>query len=96
MTTFEVLRQKRHQILAIASKHGVTSIRVFGSVVRHEDSGGSDVDFLVKTGPKTSSWFPAGLVLDLEDLLGRRVEVVTENGLNPLIRDRVLAEAVAL
>jgi hypothetical protein len=96
MTTFDLLRQKRHQILAIATKHGVTSIRVFGSVARQEDSDGSDVDFLVTTGPKTSSWFPAGLVLDLEDLLGRHVEVVTENGLNPLIRERVLAEAVAL
>jgi hypothetical protein len=96
MTTFDLLRQKRHQILAIATKHGVTSIRVFGSVARQEDSDGSDVDFLVTTGPKTSSWFPAGLVLDLEDLLGRRVEVITENGLNPLIRERVLAEVVAL
>lgn len=96
MTTFDLLRQKRHQILAIGAKHGVTSIRVFGSVARQEDSGGSDVDFLVTTGPNTSSWFPAGLVLDLEALLGRRVEVVTENGLNPLIRQHVLAEAVAL
>jgi len=96
MTTFDLLRQKRRQILAITAKHGVTSIRVFGSVARQEDSGGSDVDFLVTTGPKTSSWFPAGLVLDLEALLGRHVEVVTENGLNPLIRDHVLAETVAL
>jgi predicted nucleotidyltransferase len=96
MTTFDLLRQKRQQILAIAAKHGVTSIRVFGSVARREDSGGSDVDFLVTTGPKTSSWFPAGLVLDLEALLSRHVEIVTESGLNPLIRQQVLAEAVAL
>lgn len=96
MTTFDLLRQKRHQILAVAAKHGVTSIRVFGSVARQEDSGDSDVDFLVTTGPKTSSWFPAGLVLDLEALLGRHVEVVTENGLNRLVREHVLAEAVAL
>jgi len=96
MTTFDLLRQKRHQILVIAAKHGVTSIRVFGSVARREDSGGSDVDFLVTTGSKTSSWFPAGLVLDLEVLLSRHVEIVTESGLNPLIRQQVLAEAVAL
>jgi len=96
MTTFDLLRQKREQILAIAEMHGVISIRVFGSVARQEDSGGSDVDFLVTTGPNTSSWFPAGLVLDLEALLGRQVEIVTENGLNPLLRKQILTEAVAL
>jgi len=96
MTTLDMLRQKREEILAIAAQHGVTSIRVFGSVARQEDSGDSDVDILVTTGPKTSSWFPAGLVLDLEALLGRQVEIVTENGLNPLIRQQVLAEAVAI
>ena len=96
MTTFDLLRQKRHQIIATAAKHGVTSIRVFGSVARREESDTSDIDFLVTTGPETSSWFPAGLVLYLEALLGRHVEVVTENGINPLIRQQVLAEAVAL
>ena len=56
----------------------------------------SDIDLLVSPGPETSSWFPAGLILDLESLLGRRVDVVTEKGLNPHLREQVLREAVPL
>jgi predicted nucleotidyltransferase len=67
---------------------------VFGSVARGEARPDSDVDFLIDVKPVTSSWFPAGLVQDLESLLGRRVEVVTERGLNHLIRDEVLREAL--
>lgn len=96
MTTFDRIQKMRDQILDLAKEHGVTSIRVFGSVVRGEDSPDSDIDFLVVIGPVTSSWFPAGLVLDLEDLLGRSVEVVTERSLDPRFRERILHEAVAL
>ena len=56
----------------------------------------ASVAFIQEKGPTTSSWFPAGLVLDLEELLGRRVEIVTEKALNPYLRDRVLCEAVPL
>ena len=69
---------------------------MFGSVARGEDRPDSDVDLLVDVGPTTSSWFPAGLILDLEQILGRPVEIVTDKGLNPLIRERVLREAVPL
>ncbi len=96
MTTLDYLHERRQQVLELAAKHGVTSIRVFGSVARREDSGDSDVDLLVTTGSRTSSWFPAGFILDLEALLGRRVDVVTETGLNPLLRNQVLEEAVLL
>ena len=96
MTTIDLLRTKRDDVLAIAQKHGVTSIKVFGSVARGEESAESDVDLLVTTGPEVSSWFPAGLILDLEHLLGRRVDIVTEAGVNSHIRDEVLSEAVAL
>ena len=96
MSTLETLRAKRDQILELASHHGVRAIRIFGSVAREEDTSDSDLDLLVTVGPETSSWFPAGLILDLEPLLGRRVEVITEKGLNPHLRDHVLAEAVAL
>jgi predicted nucleotidyltransferase len=89
----ELVRAKREEIRKIAAKHGARNIRVFGSVARGSARPSSDVDFLVDTEPVTSSWFPAGLVLDLESLLGRRVDVVTERGLNPLIRDEVLQEA---
>jgi|ERR1700728_3735868 predicted nucleotidyltransferase len=92
--TFEVIRAKREEIQRIAVKHGARNVRVFGSVVRREARPDSDVDFLIDVEPVTSSWFPAGLVQDLESLLGRRVEVVTERGLNHLIRGQVLREAV--
>jgi predicted nucleotidyltransferase len=92
--TFEVIRAKREEIQRIAARHGARNVRLFGSVARGEARPDSDVDFLIDVEPLTSSWFPAGLVQDLESLLGRRVEVVTERGLNQLIRDEVLREAV--
>lgn len=92
----QLIRVKRDEILQIAAKHGARNIRVFGSVARGEARAESDVDFLIDAGPVTSSWFPAGLIVDLQDLLGRPVEVVTEKGLNPLIRDQVLEEAIPL
>lgn len=92
--TFEVIRAKREEIQRIAVKHGARNVRVFGSVARGQARPDSDVDFLIDVEPVTSSWFPAGLVQDLESLLGRRVEVVTERGLHHLIRDQVLREAI--
>ncbi|MCI0441320.1 MAG: nucleotidyltransferase family protein [Chloroflexi bacterium] len=94
--TVQLLREKGDEIRRIAEKHGAFNVRVFGSVARGEDRPDSDIDLLVEVGSTTSSWFPAGLVLDLEELLGRPVEVVTEKALNPYIRDRVLEEAVPL
>lgn len=96
MTTFDILKEKREDVLEVAQKHGVTSLRVFGSVARGDESAESDIDLLVTTGPRVSAWFPAGLILDLEALLGRHIDIVTESGLNPLLRDEVLNEAVAL
>jgi predicted nucleotidyltransferase len=96
MNIKQLLREKRDEIRTIAAKHGVCSIRIFGSAVRGEAGPDSDIDFLIDVGPTTSSWFPAGLVLDLEEVLGRRVEIVTEKALNPYIRDHVLREAIPL
>ncbi len=93
MTIEEVLRERRDEIYRIAMQHGVTQLRVFGSVARGEARPDSDIDLLIDTGPVTSSWFPAGLITDLEQLLGRRVEVVTERALNPALREAVLREA---
>ena len=92
----EVLRARREQILRLAAKHGARNVRVFGSVARGEAGPQSDVDFLVEAGPNRSPWFPGGLIADLEELLGRGVDVVTENALHWAIRDRVLKEAVPL
>ena len=96
MTPLEILQERKDDIRRIAATHGAYNIRVFGSVVRGEAGPESDIDLLIEKGPMTSSWFPAGLVLDLEELLGRRVEIVTEKALNPYLRDRVLREAVPL
>jgi len=92
----EILVDKRDEILRIAKKHGVTSIRVFGSVARGDAGPQSDVDFLIEFGGETPPWFPGGLIADLEDLLGRRVDVVSVSGLRQVIKENVLAEAVAL
>ncbi len=91
---FTLLDTKRIEIREIAKKHGASNVRVFGSVARGDARPESDFDFLVEAGPVTSSWFPAGLIVDLEDLLGRRVDVVTERGLDPLLRETVLSEAI--
>ena len=89
----ELLKTRRNQILEIAQKHGAHNLRVFGSVARGEGNEESDIDFLVEVGPAHSAWFPAGLVADLEDLLGVPVDVVTEDGLHWYIKERVLEEA---
>ena len=92
----EILRQKREEILRIAAKHGARNIRVFGSVARGEADEKSDVDFLVEFEPGRSLLDHAGLLVDLQRLLGCRVDVVTQKGLRERIRARVLREAVAL
>jgi len=96
MELTELLQEKREDILQIAGRHGASNVRVFGSVSRGEAGPGSDVDLLVDVGPKHSPWFPAGLAPDLEDLLGRRVDVATPNALHWFIRDRVMTEAKPL
>lgn len=96
MTLRQLIAEKRDEIVGIAAQHGARNVRLFGSSARGEERPDSDVDLLVDAGPTTSSWFPAGLILDLEQILGRPVEIVTEKGLNPLIKQRVLQEAIPL
>ncbi len=92
----ELLKAKREEILRIAARHGARNVRIFGSVARGEGGPDSDVDLLVDVGPDRTPFFPGGLLADLEDLLGCKVEIVTEAGLHWYIRDRVLKEAVPL
>jgi uncharacterized protein len=92
----ELIKEKREEILALAAKHGALNVRIFGSVARNEARPESDVDFLIDLGPKRTPWFPGGLIIDLENLLGCKVDVITEKGLKERIRDRVLQEAVPL
>ncbi len=91
-----LLQEKREDILRIAEKHGASNVRVFGSVVRGEAGPDSDVDFLVDVGPVHSSWFPGGLIVDLENLLGRRIDIAEPETLHWFIRDCVLQEAALL
>ena len=96
MTLDDLGTDKRAAILAIAAKHGVRRVRLFGSFARGDAGANSDIDFLIEAGPHTPPWFPGGLLVDLEEELGRRVDVAEECTLHPLIRDRVLQEAIAL
>lgn len=91
-----LVRQKRNEILRIAERHGAYNVRVFGSVARGEAGPDSDLDLLIDAGEKVSPWFPGGLVYDLEELLGRRVDVVEEVALRPELRQYVLREAKPL
>jgi predicted nucleotidyltransferase len=96
MSINQILKEKREEILSIASRHGARKVRVFGSVARGEAGEQSDVDFLVDMEPGRSLFDIGGLLVDLENLLNRRVDVVTEAGLKQRIRQRVLQEAVPL
>ncbi|MBK7899232.1 MAG: nucleotidyltransferase family protein [Betaproteobacteria bacterium] len=93
MATFDQLLAQRDTILAMAASHGAEAVRVFGSVARGDDRGDSDIDFLIHMQPERSLMDLIGFKLDLESLLHRPADVVTEGGLHPLIRDRVLRDA---
>jgi uncharacterized protein len=92
----ELLKERRDEILRIAARHGAHNVRVFGSVARGEAGPQSDIDLLVDVGSQTSSWFPTGLIDDLEELLGRKVDVITEGGVSPYLREQIYREAVPL
>ena len=94
MTPAELVKEKREEIMRMAASHGARNVRVFGSVARGEADEGSDIDLLVEMEPGRSLFDLGGLQWDLEALLGRRVDVVTEKGLKSRIRARVFGEAV--
>jgi predicted nucleotidyltransferase len=96
MVTLSDIQRQRAEILRIAHSHGADNVRVFGSVVRGEATESSDLDILVRFSEKTSLIDHIALMQDLEDILGVKVDVVEEDALHPLIRDRVLSEGVAL
>lgn len=96
MSSFEIFKSKRNEILAIAAKHGAANVRIFGSVVRGEDTPDSDVDVLVDMDAGRSLYDLVGLQQDIETLLGRKADVLTEGALSRYLKDRILAEAVPL
>jgi hypothetical protein len=91
-----LIREKRDEILRLAARHGAYNVRVFGSAARGEAGPESDLDLLVNVGPNRTPFFPGGLLADLEELLGCKVDIVTEKALHWYIRERVLQEAVPL
>jgi predicted nucleotidyltransferase len=95
-TTLDDLRAQRREILRVAAAHGAYNVRVFGSVARGEADEASDIDFLVDMAPGRSLLDLGGLLVDLQGLLVRRVDVLTERGLRARIRERVLGETVPL
>ncbi len=96
MTLRDELKNRREESIRVATMHGARNVRVFGSVARGDADEKSDIDFLVDMEQGRSLLDLEGLLMDLQDVLGREVDVVTERGLNPRIRDQVLKEAVAL
>jgi predicted nucleotidyltransferase len=96
MNRRELFANRREEILRTAEQYGARNVRIFGSVARAEAAHDSDVDVLVDLEPGRSLFDLGGLLMELEDLLGCRVDVVTERGLRPRIRERVLREALPL
>jgi hypothetical protein len=96
MAIDDVLREKREEILRIAARHGARNVRVFGSVARREADERSDIDLVVEFEPGRSLLDHAALWLELQELLGCKVDVVSDRGIKSRIRDRVLSEAVPL
>ena len=96
MELAELIREKREDILDIAARHGTYNVRVFGSVARGEAGPDSDVDFLVELEPTRSLMDISSMVADLQELLGRSVDLAEPEGLHRLVRERVMKEAVSL
>ena len=93
MRPSELLKNHRDDILTLAAKAGASNVRVFGSATSRDDSEESDLDLLVDWGPQTSLFDVGGLITDLQELLGKRVDVISPEQLHPRFRPRVLAQA---
>ncbi len=96
MALDQLIIEKRSDILAAASRHGARKVRVFGSMARGDAGPGSDVDFLVDLEEGRDLFDLGALLMDLQDLLQRKVDTLTEEALHHRIRDRILEEAVTL
>jgi uncharacterized protein len=96
MVTLESLLARREDILRVARQWGAHNVRVFGSVARGDAGPQSDVDFIVEFEPDRSLLDHGGLLMDLQELLGCEVDVVSEGAMRPRFRSRVLKEALPL
>ncbi len=93
MAEFQIIQQKRKDILAVAREHGIVNVRVFGSVARGSETLQSDIDFLVDLEEGRTLLDLGGALVKLQELLGRKVDIVTERGLHWYLRDKILKEA---
>ena len=96
MKPSEALAIHRNKLLAIAAGHGASNLRVFGSVAKGADKEGSDIDLLVDVRQGTSLFDLVGMQQDFEDVLGMKVDLLTEPELHPELKERVLSEARTL
>jgi uncharacterized protein len=96
MNISQLLQQKRRQVLEITEGHGALNVRLFGSVARGESTATSDLDLLIEMAPERTLLDVIAIKQDLEELLGCKVDVVTEAAISPYLRDKVLHEAVRL
>ena len=96
MNTLETLRARKDEIKRLARLHGALNIRVFGSAARAEDTSDSDIDFLIDMEESRSLLDLVGLKQDLEAMLNRPTDVLTERSISPYLRERILREAVTL
>ena len=94
--SIDELRARRSEILSLAARYGARNVRVFGSVARGDDGADSDIDLLVDIEPGRSLLDVIGFEQDLSELLGRKVEVLTDGGLSPYLQQQILAEAASL
>ncbi len=95
MSKRELIAKNREAILALAAKHGATNVRIFGSVARGEDDETSDIDVLVNMEPGRSLFDMGGLLMDLRELLGCKVDIVQDHeGMKPRLRKNVMRDAV--
>jgi predicted nucleotidyltransferase len=93
MTPVELIKSKRDEILRHSTVHGAKNVRILGSVARNEANEESDIDFLVDLEPGRSLLDLGGLLVDLEQLFTRKVDIVTERGLHWYLRDKIINEA---
>jgi predicted nucleotidyltransferase len=96
LTVADTIREKREVIVRIAASHGATEVRLIGSVARGEARPDSDVDLLVPWSEGASLLDQAALMLELESLLGRKVDIASHGWVKPSIRESVYRDAIAL
>lgn len=96
LTTLELIQDKKSDILAIAARHGANNIRLFGSVARGEDNESSDIDLLVSMEKNRSLYDLIGLQQEIQHILQRKVDVLTDKSINSYLQAQILQEAISL